>query len=53
MNVEVVDEFGSEHGEEFRDLYDQYPWWEGRTPEDVQMISEKREELISMVYRRS
>jgi ribosomal protein S18 acetylase RimI-like enzyme len=48
MDVEVVDEFGSEHVEEFRDLYDQYPWWEGRTPENVQTMIDHTDLLVGL-----
>jgi GNAT superfamily N-acetyltransferase len=48
MNVEVIDEFGSEHTDEFRALYDQYPWWEGRTSADVQTMIEHTDLLVGL-----
>ena len=48
MNVEVVNEFGPEHVDEFCDLYDQYPWWEDRTSEDVQTMIEHTDLLVGL-----
>jgi predicted GNAT family N-acyltransferase len=48
MKFEVVDEFDSEHIAEFRDLYDQYPWWKDRTSEDVQTMIEHTDLLVGL-----
>lgn len=48
MNVEVIDGFSSKHTDEFRALYDQYPWWEGRTPKDIQTMIEHTDLLVGL-----
>jgi predicted GNAT family N-acyltransferase len=48
MKFEVVDEFDSKHTAEFRDLYDQYPWWEDRSSEDVQTMIEHTDLLVGL-----
>lgn len=48
MDIDVIDEFGPEYVSEFQQLYKQYPWWKGRTLEDVRTMIEQTDVLVGL-----
>lgn len=48
MNVTTTDDFGPEHAAELCDLYDQYPWWESRTADDIRTMIEHTDLLVGL-----
>lgn len=48
MNVTTTDDLGPEHAAELCDLYDQYPWWERRTVDDIQTMIKHTDLLVGL-----
>lgn len=48
MSIETVYEPEDEEIKDLRELYDSYPWWEGREPEAIRRMVEHTDELVCL-----